>query len=328
MSLHDPAAPRRAAWPFVLAGVLAVLLVGGAATFFLVRRDTPTATVTQDSGQSLAEGVSVGGVMSGAAKTLADTLAGRGLECSVRFTTADGGHSGCFAEESGTSIAVVYQYQPDGTVGALTIDVKGKGETAPTLQATTAAVGQVAFPKDVPGLLSTLRNSWGGASEGSWGKYEMLARGKKTVLNAEKFGNKQLKVPSLSLGTTEPELAKALTADGYTCAADHETCQGRYADRPGLALKFSGPDDGGLTYLVGTAATGATTGKAFEQLRTTVFGHLRGDAVTPVQEWIGRHLDGRSHIAYVAGWRVSLEVTPSKQTRLTLFNDWFFLQMT
>jgi hypothetical protein len=272
--------------------------------------------------------LTAGGAMTGGAQALAEALTARGLECSVRFTGKDGGQAGCFAPPSGSSIAVVYQYQPDGTVNALTIDVKGKGETAPMLQATTGMVGQVAFPKDLPGLMTTLRKSWGGATEGTWGKYEMVARGPKTVLNAEKFGNKQLAVPSLRLDTTEPELANALAADGYTCAADHETCQGKYAGQSGLALKFSGPDDGGITYLVSTAATGATTSKAFEQLRATVFGHLRGDAATPVQEWVGRHLDGRSHIAYVAGWRVSLEVTPGRQTRLTLFNDWFFLQMT
>ncbi|WP_427885131.1 hypothetical protein ACQHIV_23395 [Kribbella sp. GL6] len=304
--------------------MLAVLLVGGAATFFLGRRDAPTAAVSPDSVQTLADGVSVGGTTTGAAKTLADTLTARGLECSVRFTSANGGHAGCFAAVNGASVAVVYQYQPDGAVNALTINVEAKGETAPTLQAVTAAVGQVVFPKDLPGLMSTLRNSWGGALEASWGKYEIVGRGAKTVLNAEKFGNKQLAIPSLHLDTTETEFADALTADGYTCAADHQTCQ----RKPGLALKFSGPDDGGLTYLVTTAAAGAETGKAFEELRGTVFGHLRGAAVAPVQEWIGRNLDGRSHIAYVAGWRVSLEVSPAKQTRLTLFNEWFFLQMT
>ncbi|NUR94601.1 MAG: hypothetical protein HOV67_04995 [Kribbellaceae bacterium] len=301
-------------WPFVLSGVLALLLVAGAATVLLVRR-APTPVTDQ-----LADGVSVGGTMTGDAQKLADVLTKSGLECSVRFTSADGGHAGCFAATSSTTIATVYQYHSDGTVSALTIDVKAKGDTAPTLLALTTIVGKVVFPADMPELIAVMRQSWGGASEGSWGKYEMMSRGPKTVLNAEKSGNKQLEVPVLHLDTTEPDLAKGLTADGYSCTADNETCQ----HKPGFALKFSGPNDGGLTYLVATAVPDS----GFEQLRATVFGHLHGAAVAPVQEWIGAHLDGRSHVAYVAGWRVSLEAVPGKQTRLTLFNDEFFLQMT
>lgn len=315
---HPPAPrppARRAAWPFVLSGALAFLLVAGAAAFFLVRRDAPAPMTDQ-----LADGVSAGGTMTGDARKLADALTAGGLECSVRFTSADGGHAGCFAATSSTTIATVYQYGPDGTVHALTIDVRGKSETAPTILALTAMVGKVAFPADVADLVSTMRRSYGGATEGKWGKYEIVARGPKTVVNAEKFGNKQLKVPVLHLDTTEPELAKSFAADGYTCTSDNETCQ----RKPGFALKFSGPNDGGITYLVATAAPDT----AFEQLRAAVFGRLQGAAVAPMQDWIGQHLDGRSHAAYVAGWRVSLEVSPGKQTRLTLFNDEFFLQMT
>lgn len=340
MSYSQAAAPqptrrpaRKAVWPFVLSGVLACALVAGAVVFFVVRRDTPAATgpadsATAGSSRMLAEGVTAGGTMTGAAKTLATALTGRGLECSVRFTTADGGHSGCFLAAGGGTVAVEYQYQADGAVNALTLVIKGKSETAPILQTLTATIGQVVFPADRSAVLTTMRQSWGGAVEGKWGKYEIVGRGSPTRLDAEKFGNKQLKVPSLHLETTELGLAKALNADGYTCAGIQPTCQGQYAGKPGLALKFSGPDDGGITYLVATAATGTTSEKAFAQLRSTVFGHLRGDAVAPVQEWISQHLGGGSHIAYVAGWRVDLEVTAGKQIRLTLFNEEFFLQMT
>jgi hypothetical protein len=74
------------------------------------------------------------------------------------------------------------------------------------------------------------------------------------------------------------------------------------------AVKFSGPDTG-ITYLVATAASGATTRQAFDELTTTLFGHLQGAAVETVRDWLSQHLDGRSHMAYVAGRRVDLEAT-------------------
>ncbi|WP_432888438.1 hypothetical protein ACQPYH_07610 [Kribbella sp. CA-245084] len=253
--------------------------------------------------------------MTGQAKALADALTTRGLECSVRFTSADGGHSGCFATSGRTTLAVAFQYKQGGAVSALTIKATGKGETAPALQSLVATVGPVAFPADLEKLTGVLRQTWGGAMEGNWGKYEIVARGPKTVINAERFGNQQIKVPVLHLDTTEPELAKDLTGDGYTCATDNETCQ----RKPGLALKFSGADTG-ITYLVATGATSA-------QLSEDLLDRLHGSAVAPIQDWVSQHLDGKTHIAYVAGWRVDLEVI-GKQLRLTLFNEEFFLLMT
>ncbi|MFI6828073.1 hypothetical protein ACIBG5_13295 [Kribbella sp. NPDC050241] len=338
MSLHRPApAPpptihrpaRRRRRPAVLSGVLAAVLVVAVVAVILVWRSGDTATTgAADSQLLLADGVTAGGSITGQARTLADALTERGLECSARFTSAEGGHSGCFAYRSAsrTTSSVAFQYEPDGTVTAFALKVRATGDTASALRSLAAAVGDVVFPADLTNVGVVLQN-WGGAPEGTWGKYEIISRGPKTQVNGAKLGSSQLEVPVLHLDTTEPDLAKALTADGYTCTADNETCQGKYAGRPGLALKFSGPDTG-ITYLVATAATGATTGKAFEQLRTTAFGHLQGDAVAPVQDWVSRHLDGRSHIAYVAGWRVDLEVTPGRQIRLTLFNEEIWLVMS
>lgn len=332
MSLHRPAptppatpppAPaRRGVWPYyVLSGVLVCLLAAGAVLFFVVQRGDTAAPDRAESGLTLADGVVAGGTMTGDAQALFDALEGRGLECSVRFTSPNGGHAGCFGYASAgrTTLLVAYQYQRGGAVTSLTIKVTGAGETAPALQSLTRTVGQVAFPADQAKLSGVLSGSWGGAVEGSWGKYEIVARGPKTVVDAAKFDSAQLDVPVLHLDTTEPELAKALAADGYTCTADNETCQ----RTPSLALKFSGPDSG-ITYLV---ATGASA-QSFDQLRTSVFGHLHGDAVAPVQAWISQHLDGHSHSAYVAGWRVDLEVTPGQQIRLTLFNDQTWLVMS
>lgn len=320
MSTHRPAPTppprrRRAAWPLVTSGVLACLLIAGAVTFFVVRRDDPAAGSPVNAGLTLADGVSAGGTMSGNAQVLADSLTKRGLECSVRFTSAGGGHAGCFATSGRTTAAVAFQYKQDGAVSALTIKATGKGETAPTLQLLATTVGRVVFPADLQKLTAVLRQTWGGALEGTWGKYEIVARGPKTVIDAEKFGNQQIKVPVLHFDTTEPELAKELAGDGYTCTADNETCQ----RKDGPALKFSGPDSG-ITYLVATGQTSA-------ELSEDLLGRLHGSAVAPIQDWVSGHLDGKTHIAYVAGWRVDLEVI-GKQIRLTLFNEEFFLQMT
>jgi len=322
-TIHRP--PRRRLWPAVLSGVLAGLLVVAVIAVVLVRRgDTDPAA----SPLVLAEGVSAGGSVTGQARTLAGALAGRGLECSARFTSAEGGHTGCFAYQSATrtTSSVIYQYRPDGTVIAFLIKIQGRGETGPALRSLSATLGQVVFPADLAKVNGVLDN-WGFGTEGQWGKFEVVPRGDKRQVSGQKLSTQQMKVPVLHLDTTEPELAKDLTAGGYTCTPDNETCQGKYAEQPGLALKFSGPDTG-ITYLVATAATGATTDKAFEQLWSTVFGHLHGDAVAPVQTWVSQHLDGRSHIAYVAGWRVDLEVAPGKQIGLTLFNEEIWLVMS
>lgn len=325
MSVHAMHPRRRRLWPAILSGVLAVALVAAVVAVLLVRRNETDATA---SPLMLADGVSAGGSLTGEARTLADAVVKRGLECSARFTSAEGGHAGCFAyhSPSRTTASVTYQYRPDGTVTAINIQVQGTGETGPSIRALTATVGKILFPADMP-KVNEVFDIWAGGAGGSWGELWVQGRGPKTQVSGKKRGAQQLKVPVLHLDTTEPGLAKDLTADGYTCTPDNETCQGKYDGKPGLALKFSGPDTG-LTYLVATAATGATTEKAFDQLRTAVFSHLNGAAVAPVQDWVSQHLDGRSHIAYVAGWRVDLEVSAGKQIRLTLFNEEVWMVMT
>ena len=153
-----------------------------------------------------------------------------------------------------------------------------------------------------------------GRVDGAWGKYEIVSRGPKTEVSAAKLNSTQIKVPALHLDTTESGLADALRADGLSCTADNETCQ----RKPGLAVKFSAPE-AGITYLVATAATSAD----FQQ----VLRHLSGHAVQPLRDWVNQHLDGRSHIAYVAGWRVDLQVV-GQQLRLTLFNEEVWLVMS
>lgn len=316
MSLHRPAPahrPHRRLWPFILSGLLAGLLVVALTALFVVRRDDTATADTAAARLTLAEGVTAGGSITGQARTLADALTARGLECSVRFTSADGGHAGCFALAGRTTSAVVVQYRPDGSVTALTIKVRATGETGPALRSLAGTVGPIVFPADLPRVNNVLR-AWGGWVDGAWGKYEIVGRGEKTEISAAKLNSTQLKVPVLHLDTTESGLADALRADGLSCTADNETCQ----HKPGLALKFSGPDVG-ITYLVATAAASAD----FEQ----VLRHLSGNAVQPVRDWVNQHLDGRSHIAYVAGWRVDLQVV-GQQVRLTLFNEEVWLVMS
>ena len=302
--------------------------VAASIAVFVVRRNDAATADPADSGLMLAEGGTSGGTVRGEARALADALNGRGLECSVRFSSAEGGHSGCFVYQaaSRTTASVVFQYRPDGTVIGLAIKVRGTGETGAALRSLTGTVGPILFAADLP-RVNTALSEWGGWVDGSWGGFQIVSRGPKTEVSGAKLGSTQIKVPVLHLDTTEAELADGLGADGYTCTADHETCQGKYAGQPGLALKFSGPDTG-ITYLVATAATAATSSNAFEQLQTTVFGHLKGGAVAPIKGWVAQHLDGRSHVAYVAGWRVDLEVATGKQTRLTLFNEEIWLVMS
>lgn len=341
MSLHRPTPapptgfepgvhpPRRRLWPFVVGGVVAGLLVVALVAAFAVRRDSEPAAAEQ---LVLAGGVTAGGSVSGQARTLADALVQRGLGCSVRFTGADGGQTGCFTfrEAGRTTMEVVYQYQPDGTVIGLNIKVNAPDSTenAPVLRSLVNTVAPIVFPADMADVTSVLQ-AWAGWPDGSWGNYEIVSRGPRPSLSASKAGSKPIKVPVLHLDTPETGLADGLQTDGFACARDNESCRGKYAGKPGLTVQMSGPDTG-ITYLLASAAVGGDSQKAFDELQTKIFGHLRGNAVEPLKQWLAGHLDGRSHIAYVAGWRVDLQVFHGTtaatkeqpgQLRLTVFNE-------
>jgi hypothetical protein len=112
--MSSPPPIRRRLWPAVLSGVLAGMLVLAAVAFFVVRRDDPTTAGATDAPLVLTDGVTAGGSVTGEARALFDALTERGLECSVRFTGAEGGHSGCFAYQRSarTTAWVSYQYRP------------------------------------------------------------------------------------------------------------------------------------------------------------------------------------------------------------------------
>ncbi|GAA0939392.1 hypothetical protein GCM10009554_29090 [Kribbella koreensis] len=309
--------PHRRRWPFVC--VVAVLVVLAVVAVFAIRRDdSAVGAESRTAPLVLVDGVTAGGRLSGQARTLADALAQHGLDCSVRFTGADGGQTGCFAGRQirGTTVEAVFQHQPDGTVIGLDIKVNGPRDTAQTIRALLDSVGTIVFPADLPKLIDITQRAFAGFPDGTWGTYVIVGHGKKTSLSASKVDTTPIKVPVLHLDTTEPALADALRADGFSCTADNETC----AAQPGMTLKFSGPDEG-ITYLVATAATGPTSQETFAQLADKLFGHLSGSAVQPMRDWLTKHLDGNSHSAYVAGWRADFEVTTGKQLRLTLFNE-------
>ncbi|WP_433016736.1 hypothetical protein [Kribbella sp. CA-294648] len=299
-------------------GLVAGLVVIALVVAFLARRDDAAAGAESSTTPLvLAEDVTAGGELTGQARTLADAMAQRGLGCGVRFLGADGGQTGCFAwsRSSQTTAEVIFQHQLDGSVIGLNIKVTGSKNPSVVLRALTDGAGPIVFPADLPKVTDSFER-FGGFPEGSWGNYRVFMHRQKPSLSASKLNTTPIKVPVLHLDTAEPRLADALRADGFTCTGDNETCAGP----PGTALRFSGPDTG-ITYLVATAASGATTRKTFDQLRAQVFGHLSGSAVGPVRDWVTLHLDGRSHSAYVAGWRVDLAVTAGKQIRLTLFNE-------
>jgi hypothetical protein len=328
MSLHHAApapnltpegpAPGRKWWPFV-AGAAALLVIALVAAFAVLRDDATAAAEPAIGVPVLADGVTAGGPLTGQARTLAKALGG--LECSVRFTGADGGQAGCFTFRTADQILfeVVYQYRMDGTVIGLNVKVEArKGtETGPALRDLVSTVARVVFPADQSELLTALR-AWGGARSGSWGDYEFVGRGERGRLSASKSGGSPIKVPVLHLDTPETGLAGGLRADGFACARDNESCHSKGAGKPGQTVQMSGPDTG-ITYLVASADTQET----FVDLQAKVFGHLRGAAVEPFKQWLTGHLDGRSHLAYIAGWRVDLRVFPGAtgKLELTVFNE-------
>lgn len=313
MSLPQPA-PRRTWWPFV-AGAVVLLVIAVVAAFAVLRDDASAITEPTSSDVVLADGVTAGGELVGQSRALADALSGRGMECSARFTGADGGQAGCFTFRAADQLVfeVVFQHQPDGTVIGLNVKVAGpkRMETGPALRDLAGIVARVVFPADQAELTTTLRTSVGGALSYSWGDFEIVGIGPRGSLSASKAGSTPIKVPVLRFDTPEADLADGLRADGFSCTGDNQSCQGK----PGLTVQMLGPDTG-ITYLV----VGGPTQQAFGDLHAKVFGHLRGDAAEPLRRWLAEHLDGRSHLAYVAGWRVELRVLRGKP-ELTLRNE-------
>jgi hypothetical protein len=298
-----------------VAGAVVLLMIAAVAAFAVLRDDASATTEPTSNDVVLADGVTAGGELVGQSRALANALRGRGLECSARFTGADGGQAGCFTFRAADQLVfeVVFQHQPDGTVIGLNVKVEGpeRMETGPALRDLVSIVARVVFPADQAELTSTFRTAVGGGISGSWGAFEFSGIGPRGRFSGSKVGSTPIKVPVLRLDTPEADLADGLRADGFSCAPDNQSCQGK----PGLTVQMMGPDTG-ITYFV----VGGPTQQAFADLHAKVLGHLRGDAVEPLRRWLAEHLDGRSHLAYVAGWRVELRVLRGKPV-LTVRNE-------
>jgi hypothetical protein len=332
MDLYDPPRvpaveagqrSRRKVWPWA-AGALVLAAVAGAGVSLVQR---PDATAEPSDQLLLADGVVAGGAASGQAQELAVALGRSGLECSVRFTAANGGHAGCFgfAEAERVVSEVRYQYAPDGSVVNFNINVTTPEplDTRPLLRGLVGAVLPVVFPSDRADA-TRLLNAWGGSGDGAWGSYEAITRGPKTSFSGTKTSSPALDVPVLHLDTTESALANALRTNGFTCSRDNESCR----TKSGSTVQMSGPDTG-ITYLLAATTAGQNTPATFAALHQQLLNHLTGPAVAPLRQWLTAHADGRSHSAYVAGWRVDLQAfhpsgdakQPPGHLRLTLFNE-------
>ncbi|WP_328334932.1 hypothetical protein OHA70_20445 [Kribbella sp. NBC_00382] len=266
----------------------------------------------------------VGGTTTGQAKELTDALTDKGMDCSVRFTLAGGGQAGCFSwsEKGITSIEVLFQYAADGTVIGLNAKAvsDADGEAVTTLPRAVAAVAPVVFDADgakVKAAVAQLATTDQAEFDGSWGKYKVRDGASGSTLSAAKSGANPLTVPSVQMNTTPATVADGLTAKGFTCTSGDADCNGTYRGGKGRlsVMTTTGLRSDELTYLLVGAddkakdANTATTKKAFQDTVDTAFGLVQGGGVPDVKKWIGEHLDGHSHSAYVGGWRVDLKVT-------------------
>jgi hypothetical protein len=305
------------------------LLVGGAAVVLVVVIALIAALLLlrNRSDDPPTERTSTGGVMTGEADRLADALTKRTMECSVRYTFTSGGVAGCFgeADKGETTREVRFQYQADGTV----IGVNAKSWSREDALATRAlaslvkATGAIVFPKDASTAdkaLKAVKSVSTTGFDGSWGKYRAKDGIDGTTFAAGKNGVGPLTAPGVETTTTAKELADALKSKGLSCDTGKWICTGNFRDGEGdLEIRplSLGPklDSGGITNLnisatdISKHATATATRQAFENLATTTLGMVRGDGLQDVARWIQQRLDGRSHTAYVGGWRVELRVT-------------------
>jgi len=251
----------------------------------------------------------------GQAQQLTDALTALKMECSVRFTVAEGGLSGCFlwTERGKTQSEVRFQYHADGTV----IAVNAKSDKASALKPLVAATAGVVFTADQDAVNQSFGTD-SGKFDGSWGSYN-TSTGAITRFVAGKSGESPLIPPQLAAETSSKAVAEALQNKGFTCEETKEDCKSTFTGynnhKGDLTVRTTGLGPDGISYLLVSVAdtskdaTEQANYKAFADLVETAFGVVQGPGTADVRNWITQHIDGESHTAYVSGWRVELTVT-------------------
>ncbi|MFF0344282.1 hypothetical protein [Kribbella sp. NPDC004875] len=298
-----------------VAGLVVLVLI---AVFLFVghRSDTSSAPVGRPNQAA------VGGETTGQAKDLTETLTAKGMECSVRFTVAQGGLAGCFswADQGLTANEVVFQYQSDGTVIGINAKSVARDEklNVPAAKPLIDATGGAVFTDDrsrVNDALAGIGSTRETTVDGAWGKYKVRDGASGTTLVAAKTGAEPLMIPAIEATTSEATAAEALKQQGFSCGADDEDCSRDFRGGKGkLTVRTTSLGAGGITYLLVSVAdtskdaTKAANTEAFSNLIGTSFGIVQGNGTDAVRKWVTDHQDGQSHTAYVGGWRVELQV--------------------
>ncbi|TDD48037.1 hypothetical protein E1263_33745 [Kribbella antibiotica] len=294
-----PRPPRRGPSYWLIGAIVGALAVGWLVVSEPVRDAQPEKPAVVPTP------IELGGTTTGQARELSAALTALKLECSVQFTSSDGGLAGCFQRLDGglTSAEVRFQYRSDGTVTGIDARAEGpvNGHDVTALKPLVAATAGVVFPADQEAALRVAGTN-SSKFDGSWGSYRTEIAAGPALFVAGKFGAAPVD-PQQRAATTTTDAAELGFKDlGFKCSDnDCVSTKGQ------VTIPFDDMGPEGIRYLR-LSTLGQTNYESFSLLVEATFNVVHGPGTEEVREWIIKHSETGSHTGYVAGWRVQLVV--------------------
>lgn len=314
----DPS-PRRRPTSILVAfiGGLGLLLVAlvGIVVILTTRSESPDASGAQnDRDPTVAE-------LTGQVRQTTDALTAKGLQCWVRFETADGGHAGCStapSESSFQSFEASFQYRLDGTVIGLSAQSTHAEGTSEITQVgrLIQTIAPIVFRADQAKVMAASKSGKDTTVEGSWGKFRTRSAPYEASLAAGKAGAEPIPMPKMHLKVNSGEPETTLQAQGFEC--EHTSvCIARFGFEGGgiVTIESGGAvNEPGVAYLVVSVSDKSRFAdpqeikKVFYEHIDSTFALIPGPPLPQVKGWLDQHRDDRSRTDYVAGWRIDLRV--------------------
>ena len=116
-----------------------------------------------------------------------------------------------------------------------------------------------------------------------------------------------LEVPLKLFDNTVAEVVSGLTAKDFQCTSFCRKGEVGAGKATQYVHAFDGSGGGLRTVLVNASGDSDAAKTAFEAALADVSTTLQSPDAPTLHAWITTHLDGKSHTAYVNGWRIDLQ---------------------
>jgi len=159
-----------------------------------------------------------------------------------------------------------------------------------------------------------------------WGELRLSNSGDSLRLSGGKSGTDSMAVPRKQFESTEANVKAGLQGKGYECST---SCRKKLGDYGSQRVYTYGSEGSGIRTLeISVQADADDTKAAFPAAVADTFALAKGPDVTAIQAWMKSHSDGKSHVAYVSGWRVELltrELSSSVVQELKIDNESYYV---